>query len=213
MKKNRHLFQSEKIIAPDKNRAMEQSARILKDNGLIVFPTKGLYGIGARIDSEVAVKKVYELKQRDYLKPILILIKDISEVKKYCADISDKAFYLMEKFWPGNITIILKASKKTNPLLTGGTGKIGVRIPAHEFTYSLLQKLDFPITGTSANISDTPPPSDINHISEEIIKKCDIVINSGQLKTDLPSTVIDASSKNIKIIREGRIKKDIIARY
>ena len=207
LKKKQQNFQSKLIQYPEDPEALKKSARIIKQGGLIIFPTKGLYGIGADIENRNAVEKIFRLKKRPVSKPILMLVKNISEVEKYCLNIPKKIFALMENFWPGDITFVLEASKYTPDSLTGGTGKIGVRIPSHPFPKSLLEFVDAPITGTSANISGKNSINNISALDNELLQGTDLVIEAGTLKNKIPSTVIENCGNTIKVLREGRVKK------
>lgn len=212
MKKKQQNFQSKILKFPEDPNCCKQAARVIKNGGLIVFPTKGLYGLGADIHNTDAVKKIFDVKKRELDKPILILIKDISQVSVYCKNVPKKIFSLMEKFWPGDITFVLEASDKTPGILNANSGKIGVRVPAHPFPQKLLQELDCPITGTSANISEMEPAENIDELQDKIIEDTDLVIDAGRLgnKEKTPSTIVYACNNEIKVLREGRILiKDI----
>jgi L-threonylcarbamoyladenylate synthase len=213
LNKKTKTFQSKILNYPKDTDCVEKSARVIQKGGLIVFPTKGLYGIGADIFNFEAVSKIYEIKQRPLLKPVLIFIKDISEAEIYCKNIPEQAKILMKKLWPGDITFILEASDKTPKILTGNTGKIGVRVPAHPFAADLLKKLNTPLTGTSANISGNEASGDPDKIDIKIIEKTDLFINAGYTGEEKPSTIIEAGSEEIKILRSGRISEKEIKYY
>lgn len=210
MIKKQQTFQSKILKFPENPESLEKSARIIENGGLMIFPTKGLYGIGADITKTESVQRIYTIKKRPLNKPILMLVKDLSEVEKYCLDIPERIIPLMEEFWPGDITFVFKASKNTPEILTGGTGKIGVRIPSHPFPKALLGILKNPITGTSANLSGLEAVNKPEKVDKELLKNVDIMVDSGKLENKTPSTIIEASENKIEILREGRVKiKDI----
>lgn len=213
LNKRQKNFQSEIIEYKKDSTAPEKSARILEKGGLIIFPTKGVYGIGADIHNQTAVKKIYGIKKREFSKPLLILIKSIADVEKYCVNIPETFFKLMEKFWPGDITFIMDASNNVPQILTGNTGKIGVRIPAHPFLKELLSIFRNPITGTSANISGRPATDKFEELDPVLFNEAQIVIKTDESGNKTPSTILEASNNKIKIIREGRVKEKDLKKF
>lgn len=213
LNKKQKEFQPEIIEYTSNSSAPEKSARILENGGLIVFPTKGVYGIGADIQNIEAVKKIYNLKKRDLNKPLLILIGSIEEVNNYCINIPPVFFEIMKNFWPGDITFIMDASKNIPEILTGKTGKIGVRIPAHPFLKELFKIFKFPITGTSANISGRPATDRFEELDPQLIKNTQLLIKSTKTTSKTPSTIVESKDKGIKILREGRVKTKDLEKY
>lgn len=164
--------------------SVKKAAEIIKKGGVVVYPTDTVDGLGANALDEKAVKKVFEIKKRDFKKPISIIVRDIEMAKKV-ASFGKDVEKILEKILLGPVTVILYKKKILPDILTGGSKKIGIRIPDCEFTKALMEKIDFPITTTSANISGKP------------IK--------GQA-----STVIDLTGAKPKILRAGPItKKDL----
>ncbi len=128
-------------------------------------------------------------------------------------DIPLVAVKLMRKFWPGPLTLIFNAKKNLNSLLTAGTGKIGIRIPANAFCLKLLREVQVPIVSTSANISGVQPESSIDSLKKIFSGKVDLVVNAGDLPRSLPSTIIDVSDEKARIVREGTIRVNDVKRY
>lgn len=210
LSKRQKNFQYKITQYPKDLSAPEKSARILEKGGLIIFPTKGVYGIGADIHNNDAVKKIYQIKKRDFAKPLLILINNIEDVEKYCTNIPSVFFTLMKDFWPGDITFIMEASKHVPEILTGKTGKIGVRIPAHPFLKELQKFFKSPITGTSANISTQPATDIFEELNYELIEKSDFLIKSNETGSKIPSTILESTNQGIKVLRQGRVStKDL----
>jgi len=125
----------------------------MKNGGLVVFPTTGLYGLGADAMNRHAVERIYRIKKRDFDKPILVLVKDKSTLMRLSREVPESASKMMAAFWPGKLTIILQARPVLPDILTGGTGKIGLRIPRHPVASALVRTFNGPVTGTSANLS------------------------------------------------------------
>ncbi len=205
---NNIIKTDKKNIAPQ---LIKKAVLTLEQGKLIVFPTQSLYGIGANAFSTSAVKKVFEIKKRSLSMPILILIKNKEYLKKLVLEIPDIAEKIMDKFWPGNLTIIFNAAKGINQLLAPNK-KIGVILPAHPIASAIVKSTKFPITATSANISGLPAISEIKQTEKNFLKNFDLIIDAGKLKGGKGSTVIDVTNKDqIKILREGTISaKQII---
>ena len=149
MKQN-SIFEKISAIDPEP-RVIADAAKVLRVGGLLAFPTTGLYGLGADALNPKAVERIFQIKQRDSNKPILVLVKDESQLDKVAAGASRPAKKMMAAFWPGSLTIILEARPELPEVLTGGTGKIGIRVPRHPVASALVKALDGPMTGTSAN--------------------------------------------------------------
>ncbi len=189
---------------------ISEAANIIKSGGVVSFPTKCLYGIGADAYNPIAVAKVFEIKQRPLSKPLLVLINANNDLHKLVKTVPEAAQTIMDRFWPGEITVVFEA-KKTLPVnLTAKTGKIGVRVPEHRVASALIDTAGFPITGTSANISNSLGCSQICNMDPLIAEKLDLILDAGPLKGGAGSTVIDVTMEPPKILREGEISvKDV----
>jgi len=196
------------ILSLDKEN-IKKAAYVIKKGGVVVFPTESFYGIGADSTNEDAVKRKFKIKKRQENRPILILIGKKEMLYHLVEDIPPSAQRLMDRFWPGALTIVFKASKEVLPILTAGTGKIGIRMSGNPIARMLSLLSEVPITGTSANISGRPPCIS----AEEVIKDLegiDIVLDSGVLKSESATTVIDVTEDPPKIIRKGLISEELI---
>ena len=182
----------------------------LKHGGVIVFPTRCMYGLGADALNIDAVKKVFDMKQRPFSKPVSILIKSISCLEMVVKNIPDAALLLIKKFWPGGITIIFEAKSSIPDILTAGTGKIGVRMPEHPVAAALLDSFDGPITGTSANISDNIVCSNLSKLDFKIAGHLDLILDAGKLKSGSGSTVVDITLNPPLILRHGTVSAKTI---
>lgn len=189
-----------------------KAASSIKNGGIVLFPTRCLYGLGADAFNPEAVDRVFRIKQRPYNKPISVLVKDTKDLHMLVKHIPSTAKCIIDNFWPGQITIVFEA-KKTIPVnLTAGTGKIGIRMPEHAVAFSLVKEVNGPITGTSANISGKAGCSAISDLNVQIADQLDIILDAGQLKGGAGSTVIDVTTPFPTILREGYISgKNIIA--
>ena len=191
---------------------VQEAARIIQQGGVVVFPTTGLYGIGADACNPAAIERVFNLKQRSLTKPLSVLVKDPDAVSSMAQHIPQVAQILMNRFWPGNLTLILRANARVPKLLTAGTKKIGVRVPAHPIATALLRWVDGPVTATSANISGHAGCSRITDLDPNILNGVELVLDAGLLKGGIGSTVVDVTFDPPKILREGMVSSaDILA--
>lgn len=172
---------------------------------IIAFPTDTVYGIGALIDDEEAIKKIYSLKERNSNKPLAVLAASIDDILPYVKEIRPDVKILMERYWPGALTIIFEKSSKAPSVLTCGLDTIGFRIPNDETALEILRKVG-PIATTSINISGYQPLNDYHEIEKEFGDRIDFLYEKNVISSNVSSTVIDCTKKDIKILRQGEIK-------
>ncbi len=170
-------------------------------NDVIIFPTDTVYGIGTGFLSKEGIKRIYEIKGRDFNKPLAILCNDLNDLSDY-AYITDKAIKLANKFWPGGLTLILK-SKPAYEVLSGEK-TIGVRKPNHQLALSLLKQYG-PLKTTSVNKSGEAPMNDYNQIYEAYHHEVSHIYENNEPLSEVSSTVVDLTSDEVKIIRLGSI--------
>lgn len=186
---------------------VKRALSILNSGGVIAHATDTCYGFACDIFNEKALKRFYRLKQMDCEKPVSILVADLEMAKEF-GIFSKTAELLAKKHWPGALTIIVKR-KKTLPVFLNPMSKtIGFRVPAHKLSLELVKKLGGPLTTTSANISGQLAPYCVFAMKKQFIRrklKPDFIIDSGRLKRNLPSTIVDCSKLTPKIIRQGSV--------
>lgn len=200
-----------KIIDSDKPRSVTLAAHAILDGGVIVYPTETIYGLGANALEPKIVEKVYSIKERRKSNPILVLIPDRQSLEDLVTGIPEAAEKLMEKFWPGPLTIVFKASPIVSPMLTAGTGKIGIRLSSDTFCRELLGICKIPITSTSANLSGEPNPDSIGIINKRVLDSVDLIVDAGRLTSQTPSTVVDVTKGKVDLLREGAVAFQKIA--
>jgi L-threonylcarbamoyladenylate synthase len=181
---------------------------ILNAGGLIAFPTDTVYGLGALAYDENAVRSIYIAKDRPIEKAIPILIGDVEDMEKVGMDIPNSAYKLASRFWPGPLTCIIP-KQPTLPEAVSATSTVGVRVPDHEAARALLREVG-PMAVTSANISGQPSPSTAEEVFAQLNGRIPLIIDGGRTPGGVPSTVVDCSSGEVKIIREGPIGLDEI---
>jgi L-threonylcarbamoyladenylate synthase len=189
---------------------IEAAANIINAGGVIVFPTKSLYGLGVDALNATAVEALFRIKKRPQKKPVLVLIHDIADLNQLVEEIPETALGIMETFWPGEVTIVFEASPEIPGILTAGTGKIGVRMAGHPVARALAKRLKHPITGTSANISGQPGCSGVTQLQPDLTVGINLILDAGPLSGGIGSTVVDVTRTTPEILREGSIPADEI---
>jgi len=188
-------------------KVLKEAVNVMKKGGLIVYPTETCYGIGADATNMKSIKKIYEIKGRDFSKPIPILVSNLEIIKKY-GIITKEIEILIKKFMPGPLSII---TKKIRPVSDANQEGISFRISSHPIASELVKLLKKPITTTSANISGQPSIYKIKKVIETFENKVDMIIDYGDLPRTEPSTCIDMTSEgNVKVVREGPIPSESI---
>lgn len=189
---------------------IQEAADVVDTGGMIVFPTRSLYGLGVDALNTAAVEALFRTKQRPKEKPILILINAAAALQDVAESIPDAAQRLITAHWPGNVTILFRAKPAVPDILTGGTGKIGIRMAGHPVARALTKTSGRPITGTSANLSGHPACSRISRLHSEIARAARLILDAGPLPGGAGSTIVDVTAATPCIIREGTIPAAMI---
>ncbi len=197
-------------ITPPTPDAIRQAAGLIRNRGVVCFPTTGLYGLGADATDPQAIQRVFAIKKRPDDKPVLILIPSITDLDRLAVELPGSARRLIQAFWPGKLTLILRASPHIPRELTAGTGNIGVRLPLHPTARDLVSAVNGPITGTSANISGQPGCSSVSDLDPQLVESVDMVLDAGRLQGGFGSTVVDVTCDPPVILREGAISTSAI---
>ena len=180
---------------------------ILDNDGVIIFPTDTVYGIACNCFSEKAIKKVFDIKKRPENKPINVLSNNLDKIKLVSRNISEKEEFLINKYMPGALTIILDKNEKVSDILTAGLDTIGVRIPKNNISLRILENVSYPLATTSANISGDSAGIKISDFLKEFDGVVDAIIDGGETDLKVASTIVRVESGNkLKIIREGTLK-------
>lgn len=193
---------------------IQAAADIIRNGGVIAFPTRCLYGLGADAFNPEAVERIFKIKQRPAENPILILIDDPKRLERLVAHISDAAKVILEHFWPGRVTLVFDASAEVPDYLTAGTGKIGIRLAGHPVAAALARAIQGPITGTSANLSGQPGCHQIEDLQPGVAEHLNLILDAGPLKGGQGSTVVDVTGEVPRVLREGVVtEKEILATH
>ncbi len=181
---------------------------IIRNGGVIAYPTESFYALGVLADDEAAVRKLFEIKKRPSDKPLPLVVGTIDVLKSIVMDVPAPARELMDQYWPGPLTILFRSGKNIPELLTGGTGKVAVRIPGESAALELAKAVELPMTATSANISSMPPAEDADSVKEYFHNKIDLLIDGGRAPGGKPSTIVDITGSQPVILRQGSILLD-----
>jgi L-threonylcarbamoyladenylate synthase len=197
---NRIFVDPQRPDASDIRRAVD----VIHRGGVVVIPTAGLYGLGADALNEDAVQRVFAIKRRPADNPVLVLLSALADMDRLVRSVPDYARPLLS-LWPGGITFVFEAAEHVSAALTAGTGRIGVRLPAHPVVRALVARVGGPITGTSANISGMPAAARASDLDPALCDAADLVLDAGELAGGPGSTIVDVSVWPVKIIREGAV--------
>ncbi|AGK56043.1 L-threonylcarbamoyladenylate synthase [Bacillus sp. 1NLA3E] len=186
-----------------------QAAKFLKDNEVIAFPTETVYGLGGNAENSEAVAKIFAAKGRPSDNPLIIHIAEISQLEEFVSDVPQVAAVLMEKFWPGPLTIVLnKKEGQLSELATAGLPTVAVRMPDHPLALALIKASGLPIAAPSANQSGKPSPTLARHVHDDLNGKIAGIVDGGPTGVGLESTVIDCTNEIPVILRPGGITKE-----
>ena len=188
-------------LAEDYDKSLAEAKQVLKDGGIIVYPTDTLYGLGCDAANKKAVEKIYSLKSRDKGKPLSILVSDYAMLLEYCT-VSSAQERILHALLPGPYTFILPL-RKPIPAATGAT--VGIRVPEHFFMRQASRELNAPIVTTSANVSGEKDAAELKDVDSAVASGADLIIDGGKCLYGKGSTVIDLV--NMKIVRKGAVRK------
>lgn len=186
-----------------KTEIINKTVKILKSGGVVIFPTDTVWGIGCSIENPDAIKKLYEIKRRELNKPTAVLVGSLKQANKL-GIFNTKTLTLAQKYWPGGLTIIVKAKSMVPKNILGPNNTVGIRIPNHPLFLSIANNLDFGIVAGSANFVGQPTPTRKNQLDSNLIKLVDYVVDGESLGL-FASTVVDTTLSPFKVVRQGLI--------
>jgi len=198
---------------------LEKAVEIINNAGIIAFPTNSVYGLGGDPLNLEVINRIYDIKYRDRSKGLLLLVADTKEAEKV-ANFNKTGYKLAERFWPGQLTLILKR-KEPNiipPEVTAGKNTIGIRVPENEIILTILKKLKIKgyfggIIGTSANYSGEPPSISGGEVAKKFLTPIDLILDGGKTKTKIPTTILDCTSEELRLLRIGAVKEEEIEEF
>jgi len=198
------------MIVPETTETLEHAAKLIANGGLIAFRTDTFYGLGADPLNREAVTRIKILKGREDNKPILLLVADATDVDRLMIDKSEDFAEVARSFWPGPLTIVGVAAPELPQELTAGTGTIGLRLPNDDNVRSLVSLCGGALTATSANASGSPPACSAQEVADYFPTGIDLIIDGGDITASEPSTVLDLSKPEPRVIREGAVSRKML---
>lgn len=184
---------------------------IMRGGGLVAVPTETVYGLAGNGLDEKAVAEIYEVKGRPEVKPLSLMVHDAASMERYCENVPPQAYTLAKKFWPGPLTIVMKAKPCVPEIVRAGGETVGLRCPDHPLTLELLEKSGVPFAAPSANPSGEPSPKNADSVLKYFDGKIDAVLDGGECGIGCESTLIDLSRTPYRILRQGALPADEIA--
>lgn len=197
------------IISAGEPHCVEEAVALLRQGKLVCYPTDTVYGLGARAGSDEAVRRLYAVKGRSLEKPVPLLLSDREEAS-WVAEVSPLARSLMNRFWPGALTIVLRRAAGFRSRALAGRDTVGLRVPDHVLVREIVRRLGEPITGTSANRASAPPPVSAAEAAFGLGDAVDLVIDGGRSASRVESTVVDVSEGAVRLLREGAVSREEI---
>ena len=198
------------MIVPETKETLAHAAKLIANGGLIAFRTDTFYGLGADPLNRDAVTRIKTLKGREDNKPILLLVADATDVDRLMIDKSEDFAVVARSFWPGPLTIVGVAARELPQELTAGTGTIGLRLPNDDNVRSLVSLCGGALTATSANASGSPPACSAQEVADYFPTGIDLIIDGGDVTATEPSTVLDLSKPEPRVIREGAVSRKML---
>ncbi len=194
------------IISSSDRACADEAVRVLRDGGLVCYPTDTVYGIGAAAGDDAAVRRLFAVKGRSPDKPLPLLLADVSDAA-LVAEVTPLARALATRFWPGALTIVMRKAISYRSLALAGGDTVALRVPDHRLVRRIVRALGEPITGTSANRSGARAPSSAAEVAIQMGEMVELIIDGGQSGTRLESTVIDITRSKPEIVREGAVSR------
>ena len=190
-------------------RFIEEAGKVIRNGGTVAFPTETVYGLGANALDDEAVRKIFIAKGRPQDNPLIIHVstKEISELVK---DVPEVAQKIIDKFWPGPLTVILEKKDIIPNVTSAGLDTVGVRMPNDEIALKLIELSGVPIAAPSANISGRPSPTDIERCEEDLNGRVDFIIGAKKSEIGVESTIVDATGEHLCVLRPGGITLEML---
>lgn len=201
------------ILRPSESgvdKAVRRLRQLLDNAEIIAYPTETFYGLGVRYNQGEALERLYHIKQRPVDKAMPLIIGRAGLLPLLTPVIPEAAQRLMKRFWPGPLTLIFEAWGRLSSYITAGTGKVAVRIPGPSFALDLAIYLDYPITATSANMTGMPPADTADAVIAYFGSSIHVLVDAGKTPGNTPSTIVDVTGTEIRIVRQGMISSEAI---
>jgi L-threonylcarbamoyladenylate synthase len=183
--------------------AIHRGAEIIRNGGVVAFPTETVYGLGADAFNPIAIARVFEIKNRPYFDPLIVHIANLDEMSRLVIDIPHSAEKLIKRFWPGPLTIVLLRKEAVPDIVTAGLPTVAIRMPRHPVALQLIKKADRPIAAPSANPFGYVSPTTAEHVREQLGNRVDLILDGGPCEVGLESTILSFSEEKPRLLRPG----------
>ncbi|MBF0505533.1 MAG: threonylcarbamoyl-AMP synthase [Nitrospirae bacterium] len=197
-----------KLSGQNLEEVLADAVQMLRQGGIISYPTETFYGLGAKYDMGPALQKLYVIKQRPLQKAMPLIIGDMAQLSILARSIPDSAVLLMRKFWPGPLTLLLEARPGLSHFIVY-ENKVAVRMPGESFALRLAKASGFPVTATSANISGRSPGKNASMVLNYFGDAVDLIIDGGESGSESPSTIVDVSGSEPVVLRKGAVEIEV----
>jgi L-threonylcarbamoyladenylate synthase len=187
-----------------------KAKQLLEKDALVAIPTETVYGLAGNINSETALKKIFDTKKRPFFNPLIVHIASIDQLETIAAEIPKKAQQLADAFWPGSLTLVLKKKAIIPDLITAGKDTVAVRVPNHPLTLRLLESLDFPLAAPSANPFGSISPTSAQHVADYFPNELEMVLDGGICSNGIESTIVGFENDEAILYRLGSISVEEI---
>ena len=188
---------------------IDKIVEVIDNGGLVITPTDTIYGIMGDALNEDVIRRVFEVKQRPYNKPLLLLMDSFEMVDNYTEELSEMEKKLVKRFWPGLVTFILKKNDNVSDLITSGSDTVGIRIPDNKDILEIISKLKRPVISTSANITGTEVITSTKLLEKDLIDNIDYIEDGGEVN-EVSSTIVRVIDNKVTILRDGKLSKEIL---
>jgi L-threonylcarbamoyladenylate synthase len=190
---------------------IKRAGEIIRGGGLVGFPTETVYGLAADALNEDAVRRVFEVKGRPASNPLPVQVACTEDVYKLASEVPEVAAKLMDRFFPGPLTLVLNAAPSVSEIITAGTGKIGIRMPDHPVALALIESASGPIVAPSANTSGDPPPTTADEVLAYFDGRIELILDAGPSPIQVASTIVDVTKTPPHILRQGVITAKMLS--
>lgn len=189
------------------------AASLIRAGRVVAIPTDTFYGLAADPFNLAAVEQIFRIKGRPAHKPLLLLVGSIEQAEELSSNLPDRFYPLARRFWPGPLTIVIEASRHVPLKITGNTGKVALRLPKASIPLAMVQELDGPLTGTSANLAGSKECSGAEEVQNQLGDRLPLIVDGGNTLATLPSTIVEVTRESWRIIREGAIPTEEIKEF
>lgn len=207
---NTKVIELQKLTTEEKDSIFKEAATIIQNGGLVAFPTETVYGLGGNALNPEASSKIYAAKGRPSDNPLIAHVANLEQVVPLVTEITPVAKELMNKFWPGPMTLILNKSEIVPLTTTGGRDTVAIRMPNHQTALRLIEEAGVPIAAPSANLSGRPSPTQASHVVEDLSGRIEMILDDGQTDIGIESTIIDLTEDKPVILRPGYITPEML---